>query len=54
MNHMNVSFFKSAIRLAGCLATALTHSAVVLALFFAAAEFVGILEELVDKRKEAK
>ena len=44
--HFYLSLFKSAVRLAGCLAAAATGSVVLLALFFAVAEFIGIWEEL--------
>ena len=52
MNHMNVSFAKSAVRiLAGVL---LIYGNFVLAgLFLIGAEGLGIVEELVDKRKES-
>jgi hypothetical protein len=44
--HFYLSLVKSAVRLAGCLAAAATGSVVLLALFFAVAEFIGIWEEL--------
>jgi len=44
--HFYLSLVKSAVRLAGCLWAAGTGSVVVLALFFAIAEFIGIWEEL--------
>ena len=44
--HFYLSIFKSAVRLIGCLAAAGTGSVVLLALFFAIAEFIGIWEEL--------
>lgn len=45
--HFYVSLIKSGLRLAGCLVAAYTGSVVLLALFLAAAEFLGIAEELV-------
>lgn len=44
--HFYLSIVKSVIRLAGCLAAAGTSSVVLLALFLAIAEFIGIWEEL--------
>jgi hypothetical protein len=44
--HFYISLIKSGLRLAGCLVAAYTSSVVLLALFFAAAEFLGIAEEL--------
>lgn len=44
--HFYLSLVKSAVRLAGCLGAAATGSVVLLALFFAVAEFIGIWEEL--------
>ena len=44
--HFYISMVKSAVRLAGCLFAAATSSVVMLALFFAVAEFIGIVEEL--------
>lgn len=44
--HFYLSIVKSAVRLIGCLAAAGTGSVVLLALFFAIAEFIGIWEEL--------
>jgi hypothetical protein len=44
--HFYISIVKSALRLTGCLVAAYTSSVVLLALFFAAAEFLGIAEEL--------
>lgn len=44
--HFYLSLVKSAIRLLGCLGAAGTGSVVLLALFFAVAEFIGIWEEL--------
>jgi len=44
--HFYISLIKSGLRLTGCLVAAYTSSVVLLALFFAAAEFLGILEEL--------
>ena len=44
--HFYISMVKSAVRLAGCLVAAGTSSVVLLALFFAVAEFIGIAEEL--------
>ena len=45
--HFYVSLIKSGLRLAGCLIAAYTGSIVALALFFAVAEFLGIVEEVV-------
>ena len=44
--HFYLSLIKSAVRLIGCLAAAVTSSVVLLALFLAIAEFIGIWEEL--------
>lgn len=44
--HFYISLVKSGLRLAGCLVAAYTGSVVALALFLAAAEFLGIAEEL--------
>jgi hypothetical protein len=44
--HFYISIAKSALRLTGCLVAAGTNSVVLLALFFAAAEFLGIAEEI--------
>ena len=44
--HFYASLVKSGVRLTGCLVAAGTSSVVLLALFFAVAEFIGILEEL--------
>jgi hypothetical protein len=44
--HFYLSLVKSAVRLIGCLAAAGTGSVVLLALFLAIAEFIGIWEEL--------
>ena len=44
--HFYISLIKSGLRLAGCLVAAYTGSVVLLALFFAGAEFLGIAEEL--------
>ena len=44
--HFYISLIKSVLRLAGCLVAAYTGSVVLLALFFAMAEFLGIAEEL--------
>ena len=59
MNHFNVSLIKSTIRIVGCLASipfAITDMLIpcicVLAGSLIFAEFLGILEEKVDKRKE--
>lgn len=45
--HFIVSLIKSALRLVGCLVAVYTGSVVLLALAFAAAEILGIAEELV-------
>ena len=59
MNHFNVSLIKSALRILGCLTSipfAITGMLIpcicVLSGSLIAAEFLGILEEKVDKRKE--
>jgi len=44
--HFYLSIVKSVVRLVGCLVAAGTSSVVLLALFFAIAEFIGIWEEL--------
>jgi len=44
--HFYISLVKSGMRLTGCLVAAYTSSVVLLALFFAGAEFLGIVEEL--------
>lgn len=44
--HFYLSLIKSAVRLIGCLAAAGTGSVVLLALFLAIAEFIGIWEEM--------
>lgn len=44
--HFYISLAKSGLRLTGCLVAAATSSVVLLALFFAIAEFLGIAEEL--------
>jgi len=44
--HFYLSLIKSAVRLIGCLAAVGTSSVVLLALFLAIAEFIGIWEEL--------
>lgn len=44
--HFYASIVKSVVRLAGCLVAAGTGSVVLLALFLAIAEFIGIIEEL--------
>ena len=44
--HFYASLVKIGVRLTGCLVAAGTSSVVLLALFFAVAEFIGILEEL--------
>lgn len=44
--HFYLSMVKSVIRLGGCLTAAATGSVVLLALFLAVAEFIGIWEEL--------
>ena len=44
--HFYVSLVKSGLRLIGCLIAAYTGSVVLLALFFAIAELLGIVEEL--------
>ena len=45
--HTRASYIKSGIRLIGCAGAVFTGSIVVLALFLAAAEIVGIAEEWV-------
>lgn len=59
MNHYHVSLIKSAIRIIGCLTSipfAITRMLIpcicVLAGSLIVAEFLGIIEEKVDKRKE--
>lgn len=60
MNHRSVSFIKSSVRIVGCvLAVALSRAlrspelgVLILAIYFAFAEGLGILEELKDTRKE--
>lgn len=48
--HFIVSVTKSGIRIFGCILCLLTKSLVPLAVGFLLAEFLGILEELLDKR----
>ena len=59
MNHYHVSLIKSAIRIIGCLTSIpfaitnmLTPCICILAGSLVVAEFLGIIEEKVDKRKE--
>ena len=59
MNHFNVSLIKSTVRIVGCLvgiafaiANMFLPSICVLGGSLVLAEFLGILEEKVDKRKE--
>lgn len=62
MNHFTTSIIKSALRLIGCLGAlvgyfidsklGLSVGVMILALTFFIAEIFGIVEELVDKRKE--
>ena len=44
--HFYLSLVKSAVRLLGCIGAAGTGSVILLALFFAFAELIGIWEEL--------
>jgi len=51
MNHMNVSFVKSGLRfIAG--GTLIAGSLLWAGIFLIAAEVLGVVEEIVDKRKE--
>lgn len=50
-DHFVLSLWKSIIRIAGCIACLFTKDILILALFFLFAEALGIVEELVDKRK---
>ena len=52
MNHMNVSFVKSTIRMLGCILGILLQSITVLGFLLLLAEVLGIIEEVVDKREE--
>lgn len=47
LGHFYVSLFKSAVRIIGCAVAAYTGSIVMLAVFFAVAEIIGVAEELV-------
>ena len=44
--HFYLSLVKSGVRLVGCFGAAYTSSVIMLASFFALAEFIGIWEEL--------
>jgi len=48
--HLVVSNIKSVVRILGCIIAILTKSITILAVYFFAAELLGILEELGDKR----
>lgn len=50
-NHFIVSCIKSIIRIASCIITLVMGSIVPLAIGFIAAEVLGVLEEIVDKRR---
>ena len=50
LTHKNISITKSVVRLAACLGG--LHSFAWFAIGFAIAEFLGILEELFDRRPE--
>ena len=52
MNHMNVSFVKSTIRMLGCILGILLQSITVLGFLLLLAEVLGIIEEVVDKSEE--
>ena len=53
LNHFSVSLFKSFLRIAGCVTALYTPNRTdVFALCFLIAEILGIVEEIVDKRKE--
>lgn len=47
LGHFYVSLIKSAVRIIGCGVAAYTGSVLVLAVFFAVAEIIGVAEELV-------
>lgn len=48
--HFYVSLTKSIVRMAGCVLTVITKNIGYIIVCFILAEFLGILEELVDKR----
>jgi len=48
--HFYISLAKSLARIVGCLITLVTNNLIPLGAFFIAAELLGILEEIVDKR----
>ena len=48
--HFYISLTKSVIRIGGCLLTGFTNNIGYIVTFFIVAEFLGILEELVDSR----
>ena len=52
MNHMNVSFVKSAVRILACILGIAFQSITLLSFFLLFAEILGIIEEIVDKREE--
>ena len=52
MNHMNVSFVKSGVRIGACILGILLQSITALCFFLLFAEILGIIEEVVDKREE--
>lgn len=45
--HRLISFFKSGIRILGCLAAVSVNSVMLLGVFLLAAELIGIVEEMV-------
>ncbi len=51
LGHFLISLVKSLLRIGACVWTGLTGNIVVLAVGFGIAEILGILEEIVDKRK---
>jgi len=52
LKHYNVSMAKSVIRIISCILAAYTMNVVVLAVGMGIAELLGVLEEVVDRRKE--
>lgn len=59
MNHFNISLIKSILRIVGCIGgvicaatNLLTIGLLFVSVLFGAAEVLGILEEIFDKRKE--